>query len=70
MADLKGISFLRTTREKTAVLYSPDETFPVGGSKVLKQSDNDKVTIVAAGITVHERSKLSNSWQERESRFV
>ncbi|CAA9375409.1 MAG: Transketolase, partial [uncultured Chloroflexia bacterium] len=57
MADLKGISFLRTTREKTAVLYSPDETFPVGGSKVLKQSDNDKVTIVAAGITVHEALK-------------
>ncbi len=57
MADIQGISFLRITREKTAVLYSPDETFEVGGSKVLKQSDADKVTIVAAGITVHEALK-------------
>ncbi len=57
MADIQGISFLRITREKTAILYSPDETFEVGGSKVLKQSDADKVTIVAAGITVHEALK-------------
>jgi transketolase len=57
MADLPGISFLRTTRGGTPVLYGPDEQFPVGGSKVLRRSDADAVTIVAAGITVHEALK-------------
>src|SRR5437016_7401870 len=54
MADHDGIVYMRTTREKTPVLYSPDEQFTVGGSKVLRSSDNDEVTIVAAGITLHE----------------
>ena len=54
MLDYHGISFLRTTREKTPVLYGPDDSFPVGGSKVLRQSSNDRVTVVAAGITLHE----------------
>jgi transketolase len=57
MADLPGISFLRTTREKTPVIYGPGEAFPVGGSKVVRQSDRDQVTAVAAGITVHEALK-------------
>jgi transketolase len=52
MADLAGISYLRTTREATAALYGPDDTFPVGGSKTLREGDD--VTLVAAGITVHE----------------
>src|SRR5260370_40042544 len=47
MVDLPGISFLRTTREKTPVLYSADEQFPVGGSKVIKQSAKDQVAGVA-----------------------
>jgi transketolase len=54
MISLKGISFLRTTREKTPILYPPGEEFPVGKSKVVKSSDKDKVTVVAAGITLHE----------------
>ena len=54
MADHGGIVYMRTTREKTPVLYSADEQFTVGGSKVLRSSDNDEVTIVAAGITLHE----------------
>src|SRR4029077_3418754 len=41
MAGLPGISFLRTTREKTPVIYGPKETFTVGGSKVVKQSGQD-----------------------------
>jgi transketolase len=53
MVDLKGIVYLRTTREKTPVIYGPDEEFPVGGSKVVRSSDKDEVTIVAAGITLH-----------------
>ncbi|HKO14586.1 MAG TPA: transketolase [Gemmatimonadaceae bacterium] len=54
MADLDGIVYLRTTREKTPIIYSPDEDFPIGGSRVLRHSSADAVTLVAAGITVHE----------------
>ncbi len=54
MADHDGIVYMRTTREKTPVIYPPDEEFMVGGSKVVHQSDKDEVTIVAAGITLHE----------------
>jgi transketolase len=57
MARLPGISYLRTTRPKTPVLYAAAETFPVPGFKVLRQSANDRATIVAAGITLHEALK-------------
>ncbi|MGH2493980.1 MAG: transketolase [Ktedonobacteraceae bacterium] len=53
MADTDGIVYMRTTREKTPVLYSPDEQFSIGGSKVVRSSEKDEVTIVAAGITLH-----------------
>ena len=54
MAEREGISYLRTTRAATPVLYEADEQFPIGGSRVVRASDEDDVTIVAAGITVHE----------------
>jgi transketolase len=54
MADLPGVSYMRTTREATPLLYAGDEAFPVGGSKALRSSDSDVATIVGAGITVHE----------------
>jgi transketolase len=54
MADLDGISFLRTTRGDTPVVYGPDEEFPVGSSKTLRSSEDDDVTVVAAGVTVFE----------------
>jgi transketolase len=57
MADRPGISFLRTTRASTPVIYEADEAFPIGGSKVVRRSDADKLTIVAAGITLHEALK-------------
>lgn len=57
MATHDGIVYLRTTREKTPILYSPDEVFTVGGSKVVHASPTDEATIVAAGITVHEALK-------------
>src|SRR5262249_10523858 len=44
----------RTTRGNTPVIYPPGEAFPVGGSKVLRSGDADRVTVVAAGGTVHE----------------
>ncbi|MBF6589130.1 MAG: transketolase [Ktedonobacterales bacterium] len=57
MNDRPGIVYLRTTREKTPVIYDAEEQFPIGGSKVLRQSESDRATIVAAGITLHEALK-------------
>ncbi len=58
MADREGISYIRTTREKTPILYGASETFPIGGSKVVRGGGNDdRVAVVAAGITVHEAVK-------------
>lgn len=53
-ARSEGIVYLRTTRGKTPVIYGNDETFPVGGSKVLRASGNDQCTAVTAGVTVYE----------------
>ncbi len=63
MANVKGISYLRTTREKTPVIYQPSELFPIGGSKVLRRSDQDEVAIIAAGITLHEALKAYDQLQ-------
>jgi transketolase len=54
MAGLDGISYIRTTRAATPVVYGPDEEFPIGGSRVLRSSEEDDVTLVGAGITVVE----------------
>ena len=54
MADRDGIVFLRTTRAASPVIYAPDEEFSIGGSRVVRASDDDDVAIVAAGITLHE----------------
>jgi len=54
MADQQGIVYMRTTRAATPVVYGPEESFKIGGSRVLKSSGSDAVTIVAAGITVPE----------------
>jgi transketolase len=51
---LSGIRYLRTLRSETPVIYGPDEEFPIGGSKVLRRSDADRVTLIGAGATVHE----------------
>lgn len=53
-AEHQGIVYIRTTRKETPILYKNNEQFPIGGSKVLHQSINDQVTIVGAGITLHE----------------
>jgi transketolase len=62
MADRDGISYLRTTRANTPVVYEPGEEFPIGGSKILR--DGDDVAIVAAGITVHEALKAAEALAE------
>jgi transketolase len=61
MATLKGICYLRTSRPKTPVLYKHDELFPIGGAKVLRQTAKDKVTVVAAGVTLHEALKAADA---------
>ncbi len=53
-ARTHGIVYIRTTRPKTPVIYPNTEEFPIGGSKVLRSSSRDRLTVVAAGITVHE----------------
>lgn len=60
MAEVPGISYLRTTREKTPVLYPAGERFEVGGSKVLRSSEGDEATIVGAGITVFEALRAAD----------
>ena len=50
----EGIVYIRTSRPKTAILYDTDESFPIGGSKIVRESSEDKVTVVAAGVTLHE----------------
>ena len=61
MAAHKGICFLRTSRPKTAVIYNNDEAFPIGGAKVLRQSAEDKVTVVAGGVTLYEALKAADT---------
>lgn len=53
-ADRPGISYVRTTRGAYPVLYSENEEFPIGGAKVLRSGPADVVTLVGAGVTVHE----------------
>jgi transketolase len=54
MVDRPGVVYLRTTRENTPVLYPADEPFPIGGSRVVRSSDSDDVTLIGAGITLHQ----------------
>jgi transketolase len=53
MADRPGVSYIRTTRGAYPVVYDNSEDFPIGGAKVLRRGDTDRVAIVAAGVTVH-----------------
>jgi transketolase len=54
MREHRGISYLRTTREATPVLYESGESFEIGGSRTLRSSAEDQVTLIGAGITLHE----------------
>jgi transketolase len=65
MADLPGISYLRTLRGKTAVLTPPEEQVRVGGSRVNRSSDTDQLTIVACGVTVAEALKAADGMPAR-----
>jgi transketolase len=60
MAETPGISYLRTTRGAYPVLYDATEEFPVGGAKLLRVSEADDVTLIGAGVTVHECLSAAN----------
>jgi transketolase len=70
MADLEGISYLRTLRPATPVIYGPDEDFEIGGSRTIREGDD--VAIVAAGITVPEALKAADALAEEgvEARVI
>jgi len=53
MAARNGVVYMRTTRGAYPVLYPPDEAFPVGGAKVVRSGPEDQVTLVGAGVTLH-----------------
>src|SRR5437588_9339660 len=53
MADTDGIVYMRTTRGAYPTLYGANEAFKVGGAKVVRQSPKDRVTLIGAGVTVH-----------------
>ncbi len=59
-ADLEGVSYVRTTRENTEKLYEPTEAFPIGGSKTLRSTESDRVTLVGAGVTLYESLKAAD----------
>ena len=56
-ASHRGMVYLRAGRPKSPVLYGESDVFTIGGSRVLRHSANDKLTIVAAGVTVFEALK-------------
>jgi transketolase len=66
MADTNGIVFLRTLRPNTPVIYDADEEFEIGGSRLLRSSVTDDVTIVGAGITLHEALKAAETLADED----
>jgi transketolase len=64
MADAEGIVFLRTLRPNTPVVYDADEEFRIGGSRVLRSSDDDDITLVGSGVTVPEAVKAADALKE------
>jgi transketolase len=65
MADYPGIAYIRTTRGAYTTLYGPDDEFEIGGCRVLRSSDDDQVTLVAAGVTLHEALKAADALGEQ-----
>jgi transketolase len=64
MADHEGISYLRSTRAGFDTIYGPDEEFSIGGAKVVRESDEDHVTLIGAGVTLHEAIKAADTLAE------
>jgi len=65
MREHRGISYMRTTRSATPVLYAAGESFAIGGSRTVRSSDADDVTLIAAGITLHESLEAAEQLAEQ-----
>jgi transketolase len=65
MHDHAGPAYMRTSRPKTPVIYSNEETFTVGGLKVIRQSGDDVATVIGAGVTVFEALKAYDELKKR-----
>ncbi|MBW3621847.1 MAG: transketolase [Armatimonadetes bacterium] len=59
-----GIGYIRTSRPKTPVIYDADEEFQLGGSKVVRRSDDDVATVVGAGVTLFEALKAAEALEK------
>jgi transketolase len=70
MADRDGVVYLRTLRPNTPVIYEPEDEFEIGGSRTLREGED--VTLVAAGVTVHEALKAADALAEEgiEARVI
>jgi len=64
MATHQGFSYMRTLRPKTPLLYKSEDNFAIGGSKILRSSDNDLLTVAATGITVFEALEAADALQK------
>ena len=65
MAYHPGPAYMRTSRPKTPVIYGPDESFAIGGLKILRESANDVATVIGAGITLFEALKAYDQLRKR-----
>ncbi|HEX5763055.1 MAG TPA: transketolase [Solirubrobacterales bacterium] len=65
MREQRGISYLRTTRGASPALYEAGESFEIGGSRTVRSGDDDAVTLIGAGITLHESLAAADRLAER-----
>ncbi len=65
MREHRGVSYMRTTREKTPVIYPPEQAFEIGGSHTVRSSDEDAITLIGAGITLHECLTAADALAEK-----
>ncbi|HMG67916.1 MAG TPA: transketolase C-terminal domain-containing protein, partial [Chitinophagaceae bacterium] len=69
LASHQGFAYMRTLRSKTPLVYKNDDSFSIGGSKILRQSDNDYLTVAATGITVFEALKAADELHKENIRI-
>jgi transketolase len=65
MREHRGVSYMRTTREKTQVIYAPEQAFAIGGSHTVRTSEEDAITLIGAGITLHECLAAADALAEK-----
>jgi transketolase len=65
MREHSGISYMRTTRSATPTIYEPGESFAIGGSRTVRSSEADEITLIAAGITLHEALAAADQLAEQ-----